>query len=71
MKRFCDMTRAERRVALRDMLRSLGFDTPDEVVPRQIVVEDDDGNVVKSYWIGRDDDDFDKSGNEKDADTQN
>lgn len=54
MKRFCDMTRDERRSAMRDMLRGLGVDVPDDVEPRRVVVHGDDGQVITSYWLGLD-----------------
>lgn len=52
IKKTRKRSKAEIRIAVRDMLRGLGFDTPDDVKPRRIVVHDDHDRVIESYMIG-------------------
>lgn len=49
-------TREEMQTRVRDMLRGLGVDVPDKLPRRKVVVHDDNGRVVKSYWVGCDKD---------------
>lgn len=68
IKKTRKRSKAEIRIGVRDMLRGLGFDTPDDIGPRRIVVHDDSGKVIEDYVIGCSD--FDKSDNGQDVDTQ-
>ena len=44
--------REEMRKKLRDMLRSIGIDVPDQLPNWEIVVEDENGNIIKRRRIG-------------------
>lgn len=41
------------RAKLRDMLRSMGIDVPDELPDREIVVEDENGKVISRRRMGQ------------------
>lgn len=41
------------REGLNRIFKEMGFDVPDKIKPRKVVVHDDNGEIIKDYWLGR------------------